>query len=373
MDKRQRILIVGCGFAGATVARELADTGDYQITVIDKRNHIGGNAYDEVCPNTGTRYHKYGPHIFHTNSLEIVNYLSRFTEWIPYQHKVMADISGIGRVPMPINLTTLNRIYNLSLGSKQDVVTFLERIREPHSSPGNAREHLESIYGKELTELFFARYTRKMWDLELEQMPVSVVARIPVRFDDSDSYFTDEYQFMPKDGYSNLFSRMLDHTDIKVELGVEFEKTMESNFDYCFNSMPIDQYFEFCFGDLPYRSIRFSHQMHAPFSFEVPTINFTHEEPVTRVTNWAMYPGTLDGESKITYETPCSYTDNNFERYYPVKTIDGKPQAIYQQYRLLASKLPRMSFIGRCGQYIYYDMHQVVANSRSIVKSFLDA
>lgn len=350
----------------------MADSNRFKVKVIDRRDHVAGNAYDEICAETGTRYHRYGPHIFHTNSQQIVDYLSRFTEWIPYQHKVMASVAGFGQVPVPINLSTLNRIYGLSLSCRAEMEAFLGEIRVVNAAPKNAREYLESMYGIELTELFFARYTRKMWALELDKMPVSVVARIPVRYDDSPYYFNDQYQMMPKNGYTALFDRMLDHPDIEVVLGQNFHKSMESGYEHCFNSMSIDEYFDFCYGDLPYRSIKFEHTTVQPFIFDVPTVNFTDEEPYTRVTNWNLYPGAGGGYKSIfTYEIPCDYRQNNKERYYPVKTVDGEPQRVYKQYRELASKLENLTFIGRCGQYIYYDMHQVVANSLSLANSFL--
>lgn len=372
ISRKEKVLVVGAGFAGAVLARELADSNRFHVTVIDRRSHVAGNACDEVCAQTGIRYHKYGPHIFHTNNKGIVDYLSRFTQWTPYKHKVMANVSNLGQVPIPLNLTSINKIYGLTLSGKEDMEAFLDRIRIHNSSPGNALEYLESVYGAELTELFFARYTKKMWDLDLTQMPVSVVARIPVRYDDNPYYFNDKYQLMPTNGYSEMFDRLLDHKNIEVSLGVVFNKAMEAEFLHCFNSMPIDEYFDYVFGELPYRSVVFEHVVKKPFEFEVPTVNFTDQSKYTRVTSWELYPGAGKGlVPKITYEIPCDYMQNNLERYYPVKTIDGEPQRKYEKYRDLAKKLKHVSFIGRCGQYIYYDMHQVVANSLSIANDFL--
>ncbi len=372
MTTKTRILVVGAGFAGAVIARELADTNLYHVTVIDKRDHIAGNTYDPICPETGNRYHMYGPHIFHTNSKDIVDYLSRFTQWLPYEHQVKALVTGTGQVPLPINIDTLNLIYNEQLKTEADVNAFLDKVRIPIEKPANALEHLYSIYGKELTEQFFARYTQKMWDLGLEQMPVSVVARIPVRYDNNPNYFNDKYQMMPKNGYLELFKNMLTHENIEVKLSTAFNKMMEQDYSHCFNSMPIDEYFDFQFGELPYRSIKFEHSTDAPFEFHSPTVNYTDTGKYTRITDWQLYPGAGGGHTpKITREIPCSYKDNNLERYYPVKTIDGKPQVVYTKYRELSQKLSNKTFIGRCGQYIYYDIHQVVANSLTISKAFL--
>jgi UDP-galactopyranose mutase len=367
-----KILVVGAGFSGSVIARQLADNGNYRVTIIDQRDHIGGNAYDPIHPQTGGRYHKYGPHIFHTNSDEIVNYLSRYTGWVPYRHKVQALLPAGDAVPMPINRTTLNSHFGLELDSEAEVRTFLAGVGEPIPKPTNAQEHLYTIYGQELTELFFGRYTRKMWGLELSDMPISVVARLPVRYDADPHYFNDKYQMMPANGYGALFEGLLDHPNIEVQVGTTFRKDTEKDYAHIFNSMPIDEYFDEVFGPLPYRSIKFEHRFNEAFQFEVPTVNFTDTGKYTRKTDWSLYPG-CGGESgrHVTYEEPCSYENNDLERYYPIKTIDGWPQRRYKQYEALAKKRDNMTFIGRCGQYVYYDMHQVVANSLTIAKKFL--
>lgn len=366
------ILVVGAGFAGATVARSLVERfRDCQVTVIDTRGHVAGNAYDAVSEQTGHLYHRYGPHIFHTNSQEVVDWLSRFTEWLPYQHRVRALLPSGQTAPMPINRDTLNSHFGVSLGTDQAVSDFLDSLRLDIPSPRNAEEHLQSLYGPELTELFFGRYTRKMWALELVELPISVVARLPMRRDANPYYFNDSFQMMPRDGYTALISRMLDHPQIAVHLETPFDKAMESDYRHVFNSMPIDEYFEEIYGPLPYRSIRFEHRYGEAWEHDVPSINFTDDGPWTRKTCWSLFPG-CGGKpgGHVTYETPCSYEDNNFERYYPVKTVDGWPQERYRQYAELAKQKDNMTFIGRCGQYIYYDMHQAVANSLMIARRF---
>lgn len=370
----RQVLIVGAGFAGSVIARSLADRGQYHVTLIDRRDHIAGNAYDPVSSRSGARYHKYGPHIFHTNSTDIVDYLSEFTDWLPYRHKVQAVLPTCQSAPMPINRDTLNCHFGLALANEQEVRDFLSKVREPIGEPRNAREHLEGIYGCELTELFFGRYTRKMWGLDLSDMPISVVARLPVCYSADPHYFNDKYQMMPANGYLELFNNMLDHENIDVQLNTSFEKSMEADYSHVFNSMPIDEYFDNEFGPLPYRSIKFEHRFDEPFEYDVPTVNFTDTGKYTRKTAWALYPG-CGGEvgKHVTYEEPCSYEDNNFERYYPIKTIDGWPQRRYKQYQELAKQKDKMTFIGRCGQYVYYDMHQVVANSLMIAKKFIEA
>lgn len=366
--------MVGAGFAGSVIARRLADTGQFQVMVIDRRDHIAGNAYDPIHPHTGTRYHQYGPHIFHSNNMEIVDYLSRFTKWKPYQHRVRAILPNGESAPMPINRETLNRLFDLALVDEEEVKAFLREKREPIETPLNAEEYLRSIYGSELTELFFGRYTQKMWGLALSDTPVSVVARLPVRYSDNPFYFDDKFQMMPANGYLEMFHRILDHENIEVHLETAFCKDMEGDYSHIFNSMPIDEYFDEAFGPLPYRSIKFEHRFSEAFEYDVPTVNFTDTGKYTRKTAWALYPG-CEGSvgTHVTYEEPCSYEENNLERYYPIKTIDGWPQRRYKQYEDLSRQKDNMTFIGRCGQYIYYDMHQVVANSLSIAKKFVES
>jgi UDP-galactopyranose mutase len=197
---------------------------------------------------------------------------------------------------------------------------------------------------------------------------------LPARYGTKESYFDDEFQMMPADGYTRLIENMLDHEQIEVRLNTPFEPPMELDYDHVFNSMPIDEYFDNAFGPLPYRSIKFEHRFNEPFEYDVPTINFTDTDKYTRKTCWALYPG-CGGEvgQHVTYEEPCSYEQNKYERYYPIKTVDGWPQRRYKQYAELAKEKDNMTFIGRCGQYIYYDMHQVVANSLMIARNFLDA
>ncbi len=369
---KKNILVVGAGFAGAVIARDLADTGQYSIDVIDARPHAAGNCFDPYDEKNKLRIHQYGPHIFHTNNQDIFDYLSRFTGWLPYNHKVEALVEGIGFVPFPINIQTINHLYNKSYSKESEMKYFLSQLCEHHKKVENARQAAENSYGKELVELFFARYTKKMWDLELEELPASVVARLPLRYDDRSGYFDDKYQAMPQNGYVALFENLLNHPDIHLYLDTSFVRTMENQYHHIFNSMAIDEYYDYEFDALPYRSIKYRHQLKKEHHQPVPTVNLTDEGPVTRYTDWRLYPGcgTLESESVISYEYPCSYEDNNNERYYPVKTIDNVPQQRFKQYEQLSKKNNKCTFIGRCGQYRYLDMHQVVANSRMVAKRY---
>ncbi|WP_119303857.1 UDP-galactopyranose mutase [Dongia deserti] len=374
--KAKAILVVGAGFAGAVYARELAEAGCH-VEVIDRRAHIAGNAFDEVDA-TGIRRHAYGPHLFHTNSERVWAWVARFATFVPYQHRVSAWVPTIGRgVPLPVNRTTVNAVFGQSLSTPEDVGAFLARVAVPHPAPRNAAEYLNARIGVELTDLLFRPYSEKMWGMKLEQMAASVVQRVPIRDDDEDRYFPgDRYQGLPSDGYTELVRRMLDHPGIRVATGIAFAREMVRDYDFCFNSMAIDEYFGYALGALPYRSIRFHHRQE-PISYRLGgtmQVNFTDDSRYTRQDDWSLLPGHVvrPGDVKtVTREEPCADTDNHMERYYPVKTSDGAPDALYRQYQDLAREEAKIQFIGRCGTYRYLDMDQVINQSLQGVRAWL--
>ena len=373
-NKSNRILVVGAGFAGAVYARTMAEAG-YQVDIIDKRDHIAGNAFDSVDAN-GIRVHRYGPHLFHTNNARVVAWLRRFGEWVPYTHRVRAVLDDGRFVPLPVNLTTINAVFHETLGSEQEVVDFLARVAEPIPSPRNAGEYLNARIGRQLTDLFFRPYTKKMWTLDLEDMDDSVVRRIPLRYDEEDRYFpNDPFQMMPREGYTAIFAKIFEHENIRVSLGVDYRRGMEVDYFHCFNSMPIDVYFETVLGELPYRSIRFHTRTEAALEDRAWSVtNFVDADKFTRETWWHLIPGHVVremGRRTLTREEPCDYKDNGFERYYPVKTADGRFQKVYKAYAELAEQLPTMDFIGRCGTYQYLDMDQVINQSLAGAEKWL--
>jgi len=331
-----RILIVGAGFSGATIARLLAENG-HKVMVIDQRKHIAGNAYD-FTNDLGIRVHQYGPHLFHTNNKKVYDFLGQFTEWVEYKHKVKAQLSDGRYVTLPVNKET------------------------------------KAIVGEEnVIDIFFRPYTYKMWGKTIEELDPSILNRVPVRDDDNEYYFpNDEYQALPKDGYTALVEKMLDHDNIDYYVGQKFMKWMEDDADHVFNSMPIDEYFDFCHGELPYRSIKFHHNV-LPMTKALPTgtVNFTHDGPYTRATEWKNLPchGENDKYTLLTIEEPCDYKDNNMERYYPVKDIDGENRRTYEKYKEMVPE--NVTFIGRCGQYVYIDMHQAVNSAMATAEKFI--
>ena len=369
------VLVVGAGFAGASYARELAEAG-HLVTLIDQRPHLAGNAYDEVSAD-GVRVHRYGPHLFHTNNAGVVAWLRRFGTLVPYEHRVEAIVPSGQLVPLPVNRRTINAVFGVSLADSAAVAAFLAAQGEPIGQPRNAGEYLRAHIGPVLTDLFFRPYTRKMWALDLEDMDTSVIQRIPLRDDEEDRYFPgDRFQFLVQDGYTALFERLLDHERIRVTLSQPFEREMLNDYGACFNSMPIDVFFDSVFGALPYRSIRFHHRSE-PDGYgqgHAAVLNYTDAGPYTRQTDWSRLPDhrvVASGRKTVTVEEPCDYADNAMERYYPVKTSDGRYEAIYLRYKALSEQSGACRFIGRCGTYKYLDMHQVINQSRAGAQRWL--
>lgn len=349
-------LIVGCGFAGAVLAERLASVANKKVLIIDKRAHIGGNAYD-FYDETGILIHKYGPHIFHTNSAEVFNYLSNFTDWRPYEHHVLASVDG-QLVPIPINLNTINKLYGLNLSSLE-VANFLASKAEKRVPILTSEDVVVNAVGEELFEKFFKGYTKKQWDLYPAELDASVTARVPTRTNRDNRYFTDTFQAMPAQGYTKMFERLLDHPNIHVMLNADFEAIKDSiAYKEIIYTGPIDQYFGYCYGKLPYRSINFKFESHDKEWYqETGTINFPNTQPYTRITEFKYLTGQQHHRTTIVYEYPTAEGDP----YYPIPRKQNTE--LYNQYRDLAAGLPNVHFLGRLGTYKYYNMDQVVAQA----------
>jgi UDP-galactopyranose mutase len=353
MSKKSGFLVVGAGYAGSVIARELADAGRH-VLLIDRRQHIAGNAYDEYDAH-GVLIHRYGPHIFHTNGERIFEFLSRFTEWRPYEHRVRGVVGGVA-YPFPINRDTLNSLYGLKL-DEAGAAAFLERVREPRDPILTSEDVVLNTVGHDLYEKFFLNYTRKQWGLEPSQLKAGVAARIPVRTNTDDRYFTDTFQAMPKHGYTHMFDNLLDHPNIEVELGVDFEDiSNRSSYAHIVYTGPIDAYFGYCHGRLPYRSLCFEHE-HLPgvaqFQ-ETGTFNYPNDHAYTRITEFRHLTGQEHTGTSIVREYPQATGDP----YYPVPRTEN--EALYKRYEALAGKESNITFVGRLAQYRYYNMDQVV-------------
>ena len=359
-------LIVGAGFAGSVLAERLARGSGKSVLLCDRRNHVGGNAYDHTDA-AGILVHKYGPHVFHTNSRDIFEYLSRFTTWRGYEHRVLASVEG-KLLPIPINLDTINRLYGLKLG-ENEVERFLATRAIKCESPRTSEEVVLSRVGPDLYEKFFRNYTRKQWGVDPSQLDAQVTARIPVRTNRDDRYFTDQFQFMPRWGFTRMFENMLDHEHIDLALATDFhELRKEVNFRQLIYSGPIDQFFDFRYGKLPYRSLHFEHRILDREWFQpVAVVNYPNDFEYTRVTEFKHLTGQQHQRTSIVYEYPRAEGDP----YYPVPQPANA--SIYSQYRKLAESLPNVRFVGRLGTYRYYNMDQVVGQALTLYKNLTRA
>jgi UDP-galactopyranose mutase len=358
------VLVVGAGFSGAVLAERLADHG-HQVLVIDRRPHIGGNAYDTRDPH-GVLIHPYGPHIFHTNGMRIADYLSRFTEWRPYEHRVLASVDA-QFVPIPINIDTVNRLYGLNL-DESTIQAFFDRVREPRDPIRTSEDVVVNAVGRDLYEKFFRGYTRKQWGLDPSELSASVAARIPTRTNRDDRYFTDSFQKMPLHGYTSLFERLLDHPNIRVEVDCDFF-SVRSRIDarHVVYTGPIDAYFGYRHGRLPYRSLRFEHE-HLPGigRFQpVGTVNYPNDEHFTRITEFKHLTGQRHSGTSIVREYPQAEGDP----YYPVPRPEN--EALFKRYETLAANERDVSFVGRLAQYRYYNMDQCVGAALKAAEDLL--
>jgi UDP-galactopyranose mutase len=358
-------LIVGAGFAGSVCAERLASRGK-KVVICDRRPHVGGNAHD-CYDDAGVLVHKYGPHIFHTASRRVFDYLSRFTEWRPYEHHVLASVDG-QLLPFPINIDTVNRLYGLAL-DETTIGAFYASHAEKIAHPRTSEEAVVSKVGRELYEKFFRGYTRKQWGLDPSELDASVAARVPARHDRDDRYFTDEFQAMPLHGYTRMFDRMLDHPEISVVLNTDYRRIVrEIGWGRMIYTGPVDAYFDFRFGQLPYRSLEFKLETHDCEVWQPgAVINHPNEHDYTRVTEFKYLTGQRHPRTSIVYELPRGEGDP----YYPVP----RPQnaELYRRYKALADATPNVHFVGRLATYKYYNMDQVVAQALTLVDHLEEA
>jgi UDP-galactopyranose mutase len=358
-------LIVGAGFAGSVLAERLASQHEARVLLIDRRPHVGGNAYDE--PNEdGILYHKYGPHIFHTNSQQVVDYLSQFTKWRPYEHRVLATVRG-QLVPIPINRTTLNKLFGLDLQTDEQAAEYLASRAEPVDDIQTSEDVVINAVGRELYELFFRGYTRKQWGLDPSQLDKQVTSRIPTRTNTDDRYFTDTFQAMPLHGYTAMFERMLDQPLIEKRLGTDFRDLKDEAHEiaeHIIYTGPIDEYFDFRFGKLPYRSLKFDHRtLQEEWHQPVAVVNYPDEAvPHTRVSEYKHLTGQQAPVTTITYEYPSAEGDP----YYPIPRAEN--QALYKRYEALADATDNVTFVGRLATYRYYNMDQIVGQALATLR-----
>lgn len=365
MVDRYDTLVVGAGFAGAVMAERLASQCGHHVLLIDQRDHIGGTAYDYVDEH-GVLIHAYGPHIFHTYSARVVNYLSQFTPWRAYEHRVIAKL-GERLVPMPINRKTVNAFFGLELDSDEQVEALYAEKAEPVVSPRNSEEAVVSKVGRELYEGLFRGYTRKQWRCDPSELHASVCGRVPIRANTDDRYFSDRHQQMPADGFTAMFERMLEHPGIEVRTGVAFADVQATiDYGHLVYTGPIDSFFDYEYGPLPYRSLTFALRNHRTpgggFVQPVGTINYPDEEvPWTRITEFRHLTGQTHESSTLAVEYPCDDGDP----YYPIPSDHAR--ALYRRYQARASRLADVTFVGRLARYQYLNMDQVVGQALSAI------
>ncbi len=359
-------LIVGAGFAGSTLAERLASQAGKKVLIIDKRPHIAGNAYDRH-DDAGIMIHQYGPHIFHTNSKQVFDHLSKFTKWRQYQHRVLASVDG-KLLPIPINLDTINGLYGLNLTS-MDVEQFFATVAEPREQILTSEDVVVNRVGRELYEKFFRGYTNKQWGLDPSQLDAAVTARVPTRTNRDDRYFTDAYQAMPLHGFTRMFENMLHHPNIKILLNCDYREVVKHiPFKQMIYTGPVDEYFDYRYGKLPYRSLRFEHETHATKLYQAaPVINYPNDYAYTRVTEFKYLTGQEHAQTSIVYE----YPQDEGDPYYPVPRSENAE--LYKKYQALAETTPNVYFAGRLATYKYYNMDQVVAQALALYNKIVSS
>jgi UDP-galactopyranose mutase len=359
------VLVVGAGLAGCTIAEQIASQFGASVLLIDRRDHLAGNCHDPFSPD-GVQYHQYGPHIFHTNSEQVVEYLSAFTAWRPYEHRVLANVDG-RRVPIPINRTTINALYGTDLDD-EGVARFLAQRAEPRGEIRSSEDVIVSRVGSELYARFFQGYTRKQWGRDPSQLDASVCGRIPTRTNADDRYFTDRFQAMPAEGFTVMADRMTAHPRIDRVLGADYHAIADrARFRHIVFTGPIDAFFDYRYGRLPYRSLRFEFATYDAERYQpVGCVNEPDEAiPYTRTTEYKYLTGQQHAKTVVSREYPVDDGDP----YYPIPAPESRDQ--YRRYAALAQRTPGVTFVGRLAEYRYYNMDQVVASALQTVEELV--
>lgn len=357
-----KYVIVGAGIAGITMAERLASKTNEKVLVIEKRNHIGGNVYDSYNDD-GILIHNYGPHIFHTNNKEVFDYLSRFTEWNDFQHRVLTFVDG-NLLPMPISVETINSLYNLNLNTFE-FENFIEEQRIKLEKIETSEDVALSKAGKDIYEKFFKNYTIKQWGTDPANLDTTVISRIPFRFNRDTRYFADKYQGMPKHGYTKMCEQMLNNKNIKIMLNTDYKEVLDDlNYDKLIYTGPIDEYYDFEFGKLQYRSVRFEVETIDTNSFqEAPVVNYPNDYDFTRITEFKKLTWQNHSKTTIMKEFPCF----GEEPYYPYPTKEWKDK--FTLYKTKMEKELDVVFIGRLAEYQYYNMDAVVQKAMKLAES----
>lgn len=359
--RNAEIIIIGAGISGAVLAERYASIGK-KVLVLEKRSHIAGNCYDYIDQN-GILISKYGAHLFHTNEEDVWKYVNRFAKWYNWEHRVLAKVDS-QLVPIPVNITTVNRLFNAGIKTEEEMDRWLEEHRKPIKEPADGEQAVLSKVGPELYEKMFRHYTKKQWDKYPEQLDASVLDRIPVRRNNDDRYFSDRYQALPEGGYTQFFKNILNHPNIEILLNTDYFDIRDQlgNYEKIFYTGPIDRYFNFkhsLVDTLEYRSINFvSESLDVSFFQENSVVNYPGQEvDFTRIIEYKHFGNQKSDKTTIVRE----FTTAEGEPYYPVP--NAKNQAIYEKYRQEAQKLADVHFVGRLANYKYFNMDQAFKNA----------
>ena len=349
--------VVGAGITGITAASALARELDKKVLVIEKRDHIGGNCYDYYNEH-GILIHKYGPHIFHTKYKKVWDYLSRFTDWIPYVHKVLAFVDG-KYLSFPVNITTMEQLFDRPF-TGEDMKRWIDTNKVPIATPQNAEEMVIARMGWDLYEKFFKNYTRKQWGMDAKELGPEVTARIPIRFNRDDRYFTDPFQGMPKDGYTKMFERMLNNPNIELARNTDYKDIINHiNYDRLIYTGPIDYFFDYQHGPLPYRAIDFEFKtFDQEWIQSAAVVNYPNNTKSTRTTEFKHLTGQKHPKTTACYEYPHDFKSEKDIPCYPMPTDKATKQ--YENYKKLTEKTINVAFAGRLAQYRYLNMDECV-------------
>lgn len=351
------ILIIGAGIAGITLARRMAEEKNLKVLLVERRKHIGGYCFDYRDPN-GILVHRYGPHIFRTDSEQVYNFLSRFTDWYDYQHKVLANVEG-KLYPMPINLDTVNGYLGTNYTS-ENVAEYFEKVKTFPKEINNVKDAVESQIGPVFYKAFFENYTKKQWGEAPENLPADIIARIPIRANRDDRYFTAKYQAIPAEGYTAMMQRMLDHKNIRVLLNTDYKEIQnEIECSKIFYSGSIDEFYDYRFGRLPYRCVSFKFEELGVEEYQpVAVVNYPNNFGYTRITEFKHF-----GKGKTEHTVIAKeYSSDCGEPSYPIPIKDNLK--LYRKYEGI--KQENVIFIGRLGRYRYYSMDQIIEELLSI-------
>lgn len=366
-----KILIIGAGFSGAVVAERLSRETDFHITVVDERNHIGGNCYTERDKSTGIMVHKYGPHIFHTNNKTVWDYICTFCEMMPFVNRIKSVYKG-QVYSMPVNLHTINQFFRKNF-NPEEARAFISGLGDKKiTEPANFEEQALKMLGRELYEAFFYGYTKKQWGCEPKELPASILKRLPVRFDYNDNYYTDPLQGIPKNGYTEIFNKMLSHPNIEIRLNTKFDDRFSvDGFDHVFYTGPVDAFFKYKFGKLGYRTVFFEkgetigdYQGNAVINYSDISIPYTRVHEHKHFTPWETH------EKTIYFREYSKETSESDIPYYPKRLTSDMEKL--QLYESEVSTLSKFTFLGRLAKYRYLDMHQVVGEAMEIADSFIE-